>query len=116
MEGTEELLRCPDHFVALVRPPHGETIRALKCPAEPDSMMSTRNRWCDRCGARDASWMSGKCDNCYRTVAAQQRTVERESRRAMDIRLGISEAIELAKSQGRADVAEWLREYREGLS
>lgn len=106
-------LQCEEHGADLV--PHEGSLRSadrsLMCPAEPDSIMSTRNRRCIRCGARDASWMSGLCDfhvtEYYRSLAQQ----ERDSQDASAIRRGLTEAIEAAVGAGADDVAAWLRVY-----
>jgi hypothetical protein len=106
-------LRCLDHGDVLV--PHEGNLRSadqsLMCPAEPDSIMSTRNRRCIRCGARDASWMSGLCDThakaYYRSLAQQ----ERDAQDASAIRRGLNETIDAAVGAGADDVAAWLRVY-----
>jgi hypothetical protein len=104
-------LRCPEHDVELEWRPHGETIRGMRCPMERDSMLSTSNRFCSRCGARDASWISGTCDRCYRVVEAAQRVAQRESQDASAIRRGLSDAIDAAVGAGADEVAAWLRVY-----
>jgi len=74
-------LHCPDHDVALIphEAPMRSADRSLMCPAEPDGMMSTNNRRCVRCGARNASWMSGLCDthvrDYYRSLDEQKREI-----------------------------------------
>ena len=113
MADATTVLQCEEHGVDLV--PHEGNLRSadrsLRCPAEPDSIMSTRNRRCIRCGARDASWMSGLCDmhvrDYYRSIDDQKL----DAQDAAAIRRGLGEAIDAAAGAGADDVAAWLRVY-----
>lgn len=108
-------LRCPDHDVELEQRPFGDVVNALRCPAESDSMMSTANRWCQDCGARGASWMSGTCAACYRANAKTQEEQQRDWADQRSARLAINAAMEEASDSGATEVAEWLGAYKETL-
>lgn len=106
-------LQCDEHGVDLV--PHEGALhgadQSLMCPAEPDSIMSTHNRRCIRCGARDASWMSGLCDTHVREYYRSIDEQKRDAQDAAAIRRGLDEAIDAAVGAGADDVAAWLRVY-----
>jgi len=108
-------LMCPTHGVALEYRPHGEVIRALRCPSESDSLMSTANRYCTNCGASEASWMSGTCSDCYRRQANEAKAYQSQIDDERGARGGIRAAIEKADGTHRPEVATWLRDHLKTL-
>jgi hypothetical protein len=104
-------LMCPDHDVELQERPYGDIVHALRCPAEVDSPLSTSNRWCTRCGVRDASWISGMCDKCYREVSAFQKQAQQESHDATVAKQAVRDALSTAEGAGADETVAWLRVY-----
>lgn len=72
---TERVFHCPlphptrPEAVALIKDSSPQ-FSGLICPLHGLGRMSP-DRYCTRCGVVGASWLSGKCDSCYREITAQ---------------------------------------------